>query len=353
MIGGMLRRVFHIRHPEHTSIYATKSQLKELRSTLQLMLDCGCPTPIDLDWVDKLIEDRAKSPPKASQAPVSTTESPCTTTEDLDDACRGFQENIEATVVNANSLRMKAVRADPNTKFHTQEFRDKRAVILKRLIAGWFENSTGPFHPEIKMKKQKNFVTTRTRNSTVFDLEGAHGKFSPYHIFTRPRILPPRASDFNRPELLFHLPNALQYLGIGIPENLEIPPSTTERPHRRSGPFKKLPSLYKKQLPTIHVDVAHFVAVQDKLLNMEYPFLTPEEKKAHYPMFRTDEVGTLVVQWAKQFSFAEDVVVTAQSTMPRIKGMGQIPTYVKKSAKWKLGYPGEYADDDAGDNDVE
>ncbi|KAK5169722.1 uncharacterized protein LTR77_005700 [Saxophila tyrrhenica] len=88
MIGGILRTVFHIRHPEHTSRHATPAQLGELLDVLKQMQLHSLPTEIDLEWVKGLVQRRRSAPP-TEKAPASTAPSPCAT-EQLREACDAF-----------------------------------------------------------------------------------------------------------------------------------------------------------------------------------------------------------------------------------------------------------------------
>ena len=58
VIGGVERKLFYIRHPEHTYRYATVQQLRELRWTLEKMQDLGVPVTISFEWIDERIKAR-------------------------------------------------------------------------------------------------------------------------------------------------------------------------------------------------------------------------------------------------------------------------------------------------------
>lgn len=115
-VGNKDRRIYHTRHPQHTAIDATVSQLKELRRHLEKMFLDRVQTKIDFAYVDKLIEQRTRvAPPKESLS--STPPRPSTSQSKMK----------ELTGIFDRSAFMRALYEDPQGPYKDRVQNAKRA----------------------------------------------------------------------------------------------------------------------------------------------------------------------------------------------------------------------------------
>lgn len=73
-IGGRQRRVFHIRHPEHTGLYANRKQLEQLKSILLHLQEY---LTVDISYVERLINRKATTDTETPGRRVHLTAEQC------------------------------------------------------------------------------------------------------------------------------------------------------------------------------------------------------------------------------------------------------------------------------------
>lgn len=109
-IGGVRRRIFYMRHPEHTWRYATAAQLRELRSTILEIQEAGVTT-INSEWLDKIIAKRQHTP-STEKEPYSSTQS-FVTKKSLKEARRSFERDVKR-LANGRAASMRALWGNPD-----------------------------------------------------------------------------------------------------------------------------------------------------------------------------------------------------------------------------------------------
>lgn len=334
LLGGRPRRVFHIRHPEHTMKYASAQDLGELRATLRLMHTLGFSSPIGFDWIDQLIEGRVKKPPTQKDPPKS--EFKLAEPQTVKRLCKVVARCVQSSSThlaqkNAQAMikYMRENRSDPNGKWKDQ------AAKMKALHAdpeGSFKDHGKKIKASLQAKKANgdtamwdNTTATRYQIRLTQEVRWTRSGLSKFDLGSwlkaNNRQIAPRASDLSHDEVLYYLPGALQFVGLEVPKTLPRAKVTAIGRHEEHW---KVPVSSAKNQAAYQKDL--FVSM---LCSKVYPtFFTQAERQTH---FEGKNPSKAVGAWERRWRFAEDLIGSAQEK--GVQGVVDV-LFIRKVEHW-------------------